>query len=146
MRFWHNGVLTPDIDKTIEFFCASSGIPLEKWAISDMEFPQSNVLVGKGGKLRRASAFVGDVVIELIQPLDGTSYHADALSKRGSGFHHNAYICENDYDEVIDSMIASGGRIVWAVKNGNDHACYIEAPDGGTVLEIINHCPFMPEK
>ena len=146
MKLWHNGLLTSDVDKTIGFLSAATGTPKEKWTIMDIEFPQSKMKTGAGGKLRAAFAYVGDVVIELLQPLDDATYHAVKLKERGPGFHHNAYICENNMDEVLDALVASGGRKVWEFEDGGEHACYVEAEDGFTVLEIINHCPFMPEK
>ena len=146
MKFWHNGVLTPDIDKTIDFLCAASGSPRDKWMVMEVEFPQSMMVNGDGGKLRVAAGRAGGVVIELLQPLDDLSYHAKALKARGPGFHHNAYICEDNQDEVIASLLAEGGRIVWEFRNGNERACYVEAAGGNAVLEIINICPFMPEE
>jgi len=126
--------------------CAASGAPREKWEIMDRDFPQSKIVTGRGGKLRVASAFVGGVVVELIQPMDDLSYHAASLKERGPGFHHSAYVCEDNLDEVVAAMIATGGRMVWEFQNGDEHACYVEAADGHTVLEVINCCPFMPEE
>ena len=145
MKLWHNGVLTPDIDDTIGFLCAAFGAPREKWTTMEIEFPQSNMLTGNGGKLRAAFGRMGDSVVELLQPLDDVSYHAEVLKTRGPGFHHNAYICEDDMDKVVTALVDSGGRIVWDMRKGDEHACYIEAAGGNAILEIINCCPFMPE-
>ena len=144
MKFWHNGILTADLEKTIEFLSAADRTPREKWTIMDADFQQSNMLAGDGGKLRIAFGRVGGVVTELLQPQDNTSYHVKALKARGPGYQHCAYICEDDQEEVISALIKTGGRIVWDFKNGNERACYVEAADGNSVLEIINHCPFMP--
>ena len=146
MKFWHNGILTADLDKTIDFLSAATGAPRDKWTIMEAEFPQSEMLTGGGGKLRIGFGRVGGVVTELLQPLDDSSYHAIALKARGPGFQHCAYICEDDQDEVISALVNAGGRIVWDFRHEDDHACYIEASDGNAVLEIINHCPFMPEE
>ena len=145
MNFWHNGVLTPDIDKTIEFLCAASGSERDKWTIMEIEFPSSRMVTGDGGKLRVAFGRVGGIVIELLQPLDSESYHAKALKSRGPGFHHKAYICEENMDSTIATLLETGARKVWEFRHENEHACYIEAADGNVVLEIINNCPFMPE-
>lgn len=144
MEFWHNGILTPDIDKTISFLNAASGTSRDIWTIMEAEFPQSKMTSGNGGILRIAFARIGGVVIELLQPLDDSSYHARVLKARGPGFHHNAYICEKNMDETLADLYAAGGRPVWEFLNGDEHACYVEAAGGDVVLEIINHCPFMP--
>ena len=145
MKFWHNGVLTPDIDKTIDFLSAASSTQKEKWTILEAEFPQSNMAVGEGGKLRIAMGKVGGIAIELLQPLDDLSYHAKALKARGPGFHHNAYVCEDNQEEVLAALLAAGGRIVWDFNREDERAFYVEADGGNAVLEIINVCPFMPE-
>ena len=146
MEFWHNGVLTPDIEKTIDFFCATAGSSRDKWTVMEIDFPQSNMVCGNGGKLRAAFGRVGGLVTELLQPLDDVSYHAEVLKSRGPGFHHNAFICENDMDDVVTAFEAAGGRIVWDMRHGDEHACYIESSDGSAVLEVINCCPFVPEE
>ena len=145
MKFWHNGVLTPDIDKSIDFLCAASGAPREKWMIMEAVFPQAKMVNGDGGKLRVAMGRVGGIAVELLQPLDDLSYHAKVLKQRGPGFHHNAYICEENQEDVLTSLLAEGGQIVWEFRNGDERACYVEALGGNVVLEIINICPFMPE-
>ncbi|MDR0490407.1 MAG: VOC family protein [Oscillospiraceae bacterium] len=147
MNFWHNGILTRDIDKTIDFLCAASDAPREKWSVMEIDFPQSNMANGDGGKLRAAFGRVGGVVTELLQPLDDKSYHAKALKLRGPGFHHIAYICDDDEQkEALTSIVSEGGRIVWEFRNGSERACYVEAGGGNAVLELINNCPFMPEE
>ena len=147
MKLWHNGILTADIEGTIDFFCAADGTPAEKWKIlGEVDFSPENMVIGDGGKLRVAIGRVGGAVVELLQPMDETSYHAKQLKARGPGFHHNAYICEHNQDEVIDKLLEGGARIVWEFRNGGERAVYVEAADESAVLEIINCCPFMPEE
>ena len=145
MKFWHNGVLTPDVEKTINFLNAASGRTRNDWTVFDIEFPQSNMETGKGGKIRAAFGRVGGIAYELLQPMDESSYHAKTLAKRGPGFHHNSYICEDNMDEVLAALLAAGGQKVWEFRKDAEHACYIEAAGGNAVLEIINCCPFMPD-
>ena len=102
------------------------------------------MVTGDGGKLRAAFARIGGSAVELLEPLDGDSYHAKALLRNGPGFHHNAYICEDNFDKTVSEFLAMGGRIVWEMRHGDEHACYIESADGKTVVELINCCPFMP--
>ena len=144
MKYWHIGLLTPDIDETINFLCAASGAPRDKWAIFEIEFPQSVMVTGDGGKLRAAFGRVGGIAIELLQPLDDSSYHAKTLKARGPGFHHVAYVCEDNMDEKVKELLSAGGRIVWEARLGNEHPCYIESAGETAVLEIINCCPFDP--
>ena len=145
MEFWHNGILTPDIEKTIEFLNTATGKPDYEWSIKEAEFPQAKMISGNGGKLICAFGRIGGIVIELLQPLDDVSYHAQTLKARGPGFHHNAYVCEDNMEETLADLFAAGGRPIWEFRDGDMHACYVESADGLAVLEIINHCPFVPE-
>lgn len=143
MKFWHFGILTHDVDETIDFLCAPGGEERGKWKVFDAVFPAEDMVTGEGGKLRIAIGRVGGIFYELIQPLDDTSYHAGQIKARGAGFNHCAYYCEDGFDETVAGLIAAGGRIVWEAKHGDEHPCYIES--NGTVLEIINVYPFFPE-
>ena len=146
MKYWHTGILTPDIDETVSFLCAASGTPREKWVIFEKDFPESVMKTGDGGKLRIAFGRVGGVVIELLQPLDDISYHAKTLKARGPGFHHIAYVCEDNLDETVSALLSEGGRIVWEARIGEERPCYVEAAGGNAVFELINLCPFTPEE
>ena len=144
MIFWHVGLLTYDIEQALGFLCSTPVSDRSKWSVFEVEFPPGEMITGAGGRLRVAVGRVGGVVYELLQPLNETSYHARQLEERGAGIHHCAYYCEGDFDETVASLIASGGHIVWEAKHGDEHPCYIESC--GTVFEIINVCPFMPEE
>lgn len=146
MKFWHTGILTDDLEKTLKTLCAIPGVKREKFMEFEMEMLQSEMLVGTGGKLRIAAGRIGGIVHEVIQPLDDLSYQAKTLKARGPGFQHAAYVCEDNLDEVIASFIAAGGRIVWEAKHEGEHVVYVESGDGGTVWEFIDVCPMMPEE
>jgi catechol 2,3-dioxygenase-like lactoylglutathione lyase family enzyme len=144
MYFWHTGILTRNIEETIAFLCALHGGGRDKWTVFDVEFKDDEMLTGDGGKLRVAMGRAGGVVHELIEPLDDKSYQARRLESRGPGVCHSAYVCETGLNETLAALIAAGGRVVWEARHGDEHCVYVES--GGTVLEIINLCPFMPEE
>ncbi|SHI14372.1 Glyoxalase/Bleomycin resistance protein/Dioxygenase superfamily protein [Sporobacter termitidis DSM 10068] len=146
MKFWHIGILTPDVEKTLDALCAMSGGRRGVWQIGEIEFPSSEMITGSGGRLKTAVGRMGGIVYELIQPLDEHSFHAAALKRRGPGLHHAAYVCGEELDADVASCIAAGAQIVWEARHGEEHVCYLEAKDGGSVLELINICPPMPEE
>ncbi|MCL2463364.1 MAG: VOC family protein [Defluviitaleaceae bacterium] len=145
MYFWHTGILTNDLDKTIGEFCALPGVRREQWSVMEVEFPQEKMTVGKGGKLKGAYARIYGDVYELLQPLDSISYHAAELNSKGAGPHHLAFVCPDDQDAALKSLIDNGGRVVWEFRNGGERACYVKTADGSMIFELINVCPFMPE-
>lgn len=144
MTFWHIGILTPDIGKTLDTLCAMPGTHRDDWSIMEIDFPPSEMRTGAGGKLKAAMGRVGGIVYELLEPLDAHSYHAAALKKRGPGFHHAAYVCGDDLAATVSSCIDAGARIVWEAQHGGEHVYYLESADGGSIFELINNCPFIP--
>lgn len=143
MYFWHTGILTRDIDSTINDFCRLSGGARDDWTVMELDFREP--IVGAGGKLKAAFARVGGVVYELLQPLDTVSFHAVQLDNKGPGLHHIAYVCPDGMDAAIEGLLRAGGEIMWEFRQGDEHACYVKAPDGSLIYELINVCPFMPE-
>lgn len=145
MKFWHIGILTPSIEKTLDTLCAIPGVTRSAWTINEIEFSPSEMIVGKGGRLRTAMGRVSGIVYELIEPMDEHSYHAAELQRKGPGLHHAAYVCEGNQDAIVESYKASGSQMVWEAQHGTEHVCYMEAADGSTIWEFINTLPFMPE-
>jgi len=146
MKLWHVGILSEDAEKTVDFLCAAPGADKSKWVFVEVEFPPSEMVVGDGGKLLAAIGRLGDIVYEILQPLDDKSYHAKVLKERGPGAHHYAYVCEENQEETVAALKSAGARVVWEAVHGNEHVYYLESPIDGTVLEIINCLPFMPEE
>ena len=144
MRYWHVGILTEDAEGAARAFCAVQGTPLENWRFAEVEFAQSEMRIGDGGRLKSAVGRVGGLVYEFLQPLDDCSYHAQVLRARGPGLHHAAYICEEDQAETVEALLAAGWRTVWEAQHGGEHVCYLEAPGEAAVWEIVNCCPFLP--
>jgi catechol 2,3-dioxygenase-like lactoylglutathione lyase family enzyme len=56
---------------------------------------------------RAALANVGDVTLELIEPLSGLSVYAEHLATRGEGLHHLAFAVDN-YESARDYLKSRG--------------------------------------
>ena len=101
---------------------------------------------------------LGGVLLELLQPLDDRSPHAEFLAERGEGMHHLAYVVA-DFDDQLAAMRAAdpaahllvdgtgpGNPFRWVyVDGGNAHGTVIELwernPESealyGSVLELL---------
>ena len=66
-------------------------------------------------KFHIAQCFLGDIEMELIEPLDEKSIYAEFLKEHGEGIHHVAYEVE-DYDEAM-KFFRNKGLIV--TQQGN---------------------------
>ena len=95
--------------------------------------------------LRIAFGVLGGVLLELLQPLDDLSPHAEFLNTRGEGMQHLAYLVE-DFDEQLAAvreadpaayLLIDGtgptNPVRWVyVDGGNAH---------GTVIELLERTP-----
>jgi methylmalonyl-CoA/ethylmalonyl-CoA epimerase len=95
--------------------------------------------------LKIAFGQLGGVLLELLQPLDDRSPHAEFLAERGEGMHHLAYVVA-DFDDQIAAIRAAdpaaqllvdgtgpGNPFRWVyVDGGNAH---------GTVIELWERTP-----
>ena len=95
--------------------------------------------------LRIVFGALGGVLLELLQPLDDRSPHAEFLSTRGEGMQHLAYLVE-DFDEQLTAVreadpaayllidgTGPSNPVRWVyVDGGNAH---------GTVIELLERTP-----
>ena len=74
------------------------------WDIYNWEFPRVYDRTYRGRKTwsreKIALARVGNVELELVQPLDGDSIYRDFIDERGEGIHHLQFKDDN-LDEVV---------------------------------------------
>ena len=137
MKLWHVGVLTENLEKAVRTFEVIPGINSDEWKACELAFTQEDMLVGVGGTLKTVMCMIGGLCYEFIEPLTDTSYHYHELEKKGPGIHHVAYSCPGNMAEVLGSLLAKGGRIVWEIQR-KEHVCYVELPDDRIILEIID--------
>jgi methylmalonyl-CoA/ethylmalonyl-CoA epimerase len=95
--------------------------------------------------LRIAFGALGGVLLELLEPLDDRSPHAEFLAARGEGMHHLAFLVP-DFDEQLAAVRAAdpatqllidgtgpGNPVRWVYLDGS--AAH------GTVIELLERTP-----
>jgi catechol 2,3-dioxygenase-like lactoylglutathione lyase family enzyme len=106
------GVVVKDLDRSIEFLSEVFGIGpfnrVDDWpppARDDYELYYH----GKPGDFTARMAFVdlGQVELELIQPLEGKSIWSDFLEERGQGIHHIRFNA-SDHEPVMEYLARQG--------------------------------------
>ena len=96
--------------------------------------------------LRIAFGALGGVLLELLEPLDDRSPHAEFLASRGEGLHHLAFLVP-DFDEqlaaVRGSPPAEAGLLIDGTGPGNPvRWAYVDAGAArGTVTELLELSP-----
>jgi methylmalonyl-CoA/ethylmalonyl-CoA epimerase len=90
--------------------------------------------------LKIAMGQLGGVVLELLEPLDDRSPHAEFLKERGEGMHHLAYVVA-DFDDQLAAMRAAdpaASLLVDGTGRGNPFRwVYLDGGNAhGTVIEL----------
>ena len=104
------GIVVKDAVKTARNFAELLGIG--PWEFFD-DVPSDTILHGKvleDGEccLRLAFAYLGDLEIELLQPLWGPSSHQEFLAARGDGIHHLSFCGIEDFDRFAGALEGGG--------------------------------------
>jgi methylmalonyl-CoA/ethylmalonyl-CoA epimerase len=94
---------------------------------------------------RAATAMVGRVQWELIQPLDDKSIFAQFLAEKGEGVHHIAVAAAN-FDETLAAEAERGNELVLSAELGAKYSgikvAYLGTQrDLGVTLEVFNGLP-----
>ena len=103
------GIVVPDRDRTTQLLTSLFGIG----PFHSVEWPDrvesKYYYRGVEEQVRIKQAFVqlGDVEVELIQPLEGRSGYQDFLDQTGGGIHHVLFEVK-DIDSAIEELATSG--------------------------------------
>ena len=103
------GLVVKDSEATARSYWEEFGIGPWRFYTLDPSNTPGMTFRGKPVKhaFRAALASIGDVTLELIEPLDGSSVYAEHLATRGEGLHHLAFAVE-DYDDAREYLTSRG--------------------------------------
>lgn len=78
--------------------------------------------------IKVACGFIGDVEIELIQPLDDQSIYAEHLKQHGEGLHHLAFDTANDHGTTVKFFKDNGVEVLLdAFFGGEEEVTYVDS-------------------
>lgn len=97
-----------------------------------------------------AHAYMGDLELELVQPVEGDSIHRDWIQDHGEGMHHLKFLCD-DLDEVVNLLNAQGFQSIQSIHFGDPKeqasaASYIEIPPLRCIWEPVYSPKGLPVK
>ena len=115
-------------------------------SFGDVRFDQA-LVHGKPTEftLRIAFGALGGVLLELLQPLDDLSPHAEFLNTRGEGMQHLAYLVE-DFDEQL-TAVREADPAAYLLIDGTGPAnpvrwVYLDGGNAhGTLIELLERTP-----
>jgi len=129
------GVVVEDVDRAIAFYQSTFGLgPFE---VREMGAP--NVWDrGEEKPIRARLAFttLGEVQLELIQILEGDSFHLEFLREHGEGIHHLGFFV-SDFQAKLEQAKAMGLRVLQTDPFGMAYAYLDTRQPGGIIFELI---------
>lgn len=105
---------------------------------SVLNLESSGPIIGGDGTIKVSMVKVGDVLIELLQPIGNQGIMAKFLEKHGEGFHHICYEVD-DISEEITSLKAAGLEVLGEPKPGAEGMSVFLHPRGthGVLVELV---------
>jgi methylmalonyl-CoA/ethylmalonyl-CoA epimerase len=139
---YHVGWVVRDCAAAQEELAARLGAGPFRSAGEESRFDQVRVH-GKPASfaLRIAFGALGGVLLELLEPLDDQSPHAEFLAEHGEGLHHFAFLVD-DFDEQLAAVrgpATPGDLLIDGTGPGNPvRWAYVDAGNvHGTVIELL---------
>lgn len=107
------GIVVSDRDRTAKLLTSLFGIGPFRFVEWPDRAESKYYYRGVEEKIRIKQAFVqlGDIEIELIQPLEGRNGYQDFLDQTGGGIHHVLFEV-SDIDPVIEQLARSGVTVL----------------------------------
>ena len=130
-----------DIEEMSRRYAAVFGLPVPEIVVTAPGLEANQTYHGEPSDARCKLAFIrlGQVEIELIQPLGGPSTWQDALDKHGQGFHHIAFWVEG-MQRTVDFLGSQGLEMVQRGDFEGGQFAYIDAEDRlGLTIELLEH-------
>jgi methylmalonyl-CoA/ethylmalonyl-CoA epimerase len=139
------GIVVRDLDATIKKYVDEYGIgPWQRHEELTPDNARDVRIYGQPATLWRvaaATAMVGQVMWELIEPLDDESIFAQFLAEKGRGVHHIAVATPN-FDEAVAAPAKRGHDLVLSGTFSGIRVAYLPTDrDLGVILEIFDSQP-----
>jgi catechol 2,3-dioxygenase-like lactoylglutathione lyase family enzyme len=129
------GVVVKDLDKTVERL-SSLGIG----PFTPMQIPPDAEQWFRGkpldAKFKISGAKLGEIVLELIQPVEGESPHQEFLDNQGEGIQHIAFAVD-DLDREVSKLTKQGVSVLLSANLRDVRVAYLDFGVGGLVFELI---------
>jgi catechol 2,3-dioxygenase-like lactoylglutathione lyase family enzyme len=135
------GLVVHDIEKSLDAYCDVLGIQRPKVIITDEYELAKTAYRGQPTRARARLAFIdmGQVQLELIEPVGEPSTWKEALDENGEGVHHIAFIVKGT-DQVVQKLAEKEMPMVQQGYYTGGIYTYIDsAKKLGVVLELLEN-------
>jgi glyoxalase/bleomycin resistance protein/dioxygenase superfamily protein len=135
------GIVVHDIESTSRNWSELFGLPMPEITTTDSVDTARTEYKGASTPARAKLAFfhLGQVDVELIEPIDGPSTWKDQLDERGDSLHHIAFRIKGMLDTLAYLESKDIGLIQRGEYTGGRYA-YVDAVDQlGCILELLEN-------
>jgi methylmalonyl-CoA/ethylmalonyl-CoA epimerase len=138
------GIVVPDLETAMRSYVDDHGIG--PWEVVEFHAGEAEALHEHGRPVERswrlATAMVGAVQWELIEPLDDASDYARFLAEKGGGVHHIA-VRPTNFDQSLAEIAKRGQEAVLSGTFGPGiRVAYLPTEqDLGVIVEIFSRDP-----
>jgi len=137
------GIVVKDIEKSSKAYAEFLGVEVPQWFITDPVEISHTQYRGKPSKAQAKLAFfqLGNIVIELIEPVGGPSTWQEFLATKGEGVHHIAFEVQG-MDKRIANLKAIGIPLIQRGDYTGGCYSYLDGtPKLGVILELLENFP-----
>ena len=137
-QIMHVGIVVKDMDKAIERLTLLGIGPFKPRILpaDAKEFFRGKPFL-PAKRVTIQTARIGDMELELIQPLDGDSPHKEFLEEKGEGIQHLGFFVDNLKSEV-ETLTQKGSSILLTSEfKGGGGVAYLDLEVGGLIVELV---------
>jgi len=140
-------VVVEDLKKTIENYWQILGIG--PWKIYTFAPPELKEMTIRGKpvdySMKFAETTVGNVIIEVIEPMEGPSIYKEFLEEKGGGPHHIACYKVEDVQKTLNAFKEMGIDVLQSGKFHDVEFYYLDTEKVfGAILEVVKEGRIRP--
>ena len=134
------GLVVKDIDKAIEAYSRIFGLPKPDVMLTDPTTANGTYRGAPTNAQAKLAFFhLGQVDLELIEPVAGDSVWQDVLDEKGEGFHHIAFLVKGT-GGVTDFLDQNGIPTIQQGQYTGGMYTYVDSePQLGVMLELLEN-------
>lgn len=134
------GIVVRNLDESMKLYKDLLGI--DSWKVFEND-PSTHKFTYHGKPVehsfKAAFTMLGDLMVELLEPLEGEGIYRDFLNEHGEGLHHLGHIRVDDLDKAVKELEEAGFP---CIETGGDAAdfhtwAYVDTTSAlGYILEL----------
>jgi methylmalonyl-CoA/ethylmalonyl-CoA epimerase len=135
------GLIVRDIERSMEAYSRIFGVPKPEFIVTDGQEIAHTRYRGEPTDAQAKLAFfdMGQVTLELIEPIGGPSTWQEFLDERGEGVHHIAFFVK-DTDQVVASLEQNDIAVIQQGDYTGGRYTYMDSASAlGVILELLEN-------